>query len=280
MTTRYWIAQHINDVFRNEPRNIGVFVQSGDRVDAKFFGETDYMQLDGRKLRNFSYPDVYKQWIEFWRKELANSTPEAIAELSGSHYRVVEGGQLDEVQESRLSDATNYLYTLLVSEGGIQDVLAANEETCASCEPVILSYDVAVAFEQERILAEGEELFVPHPIRRQIPIKGVTGINHKPSFVQQNGNLFVMETIDFTTFHKKGSRDHAGWTAYMFKDIREENKNTVPYAIVKVNDEDKIREEVSNGLTVLAKEGEIVNWLNDNERNTFIRTRKEVAMAR
>ena len=41
MSAKYWIAQHVADLFRNEPKNIGVVVDAVGIKKARFFGEAD-----------------------------------------------------------------------------------------------------------------------------------------------------------------------------------------------------------------------------------------------
>ena len=65
MKAKYWIAQHVSDLFRYEPSNIGVFVKIGDEIAARFWGESNDGIIDSRKLKSFSHPDVYKQWINY-----------------------------------------------------------------------------------------------------------------------------------------------------------------------------------------------------------------------
>lgn len=145
-------------------------------------------------------------------------------------------------------------------------------------EPAVsLFTEVVDVLVEERILASEETLFLRHPVRRSVPIVGNIAIEHRPAFVQQNGHLYVMETVDFTIMHKRNARDHAGWAAYMFKDIRDKNPATQPIAIVRLTEDDKQHDEVRNGLALLHHEGEIVNWLTAEERAAFIDERKRLA---
>src|SRR5687768_7803014 len=123
MSVKYWIAQHVADVFRNEPRNIGIFVKANESCAARFFAETETGVLDGRKLRSWSHPDVYRQWIEYWRKEVSSGSLEELLNASGSHYRVIEGGEVTDVGFDLAEDVANYLYALLVSAGGFGDAI-------------------------------------------------------------------------------------------------------------------------------------------------------------
>lgn len=276
MNTQYWIAQHIEDLFRNEARNVGVFVQLENELIGRFFGEVDAGLIDGRRLRGFSYPDVYRQWIAFWRRELQQGDPERLVETSGSHYRVLEGGVIDGTEGSSAQDVLNYLYALLVSEGGLTEALGKSD---AAIETAVFSFvdEVASRFLENQILIDIGDLLVRHPIRRSVEVKGRINAVHVPAFVQENGRLSIMETVDFTTKYKRRSRDHAGWSAYMFRDVKAANDNAETIAIVKVTEDDRMNYDVDNGLTMLQAEAAIIPWLEVGTRERFIQDRIELA---
>ena len=123
MTAQYWIAQHVEDLFRNEPRNIGIFVKLGDRILAKFVGETEDHQIDRSKTRGFQYPDVYTQWVEYWRTQILENNIEAVTNRNGAHYRVIPAGQITDALQDAPEDILNYLYAMLVSEGRFKEAI-------------------------------------------------------------------------------------------------------------------------------------------------------------
>lgn len=276
MTARYWIAQHIADLFRNEARNVGVFVHQGSDLLAQFFGEVDVGHMDGRKIKGFPYPDVYMQWVGFWRRELLQDGPNRLVETKGSHYRVIEGGVIDGTEGSSTQDVLNYLYSILVSEGGLTEALGKSD---AAIETAVFSFvdEVASKFRENQILFDISNLIIPHPIRRSVEVRGRINAVHVPAFVQENGRLSVMETIDFTTKYKQRSRDHAGWSAYMFSDVKAANVNTETIAIVKVTEDDRHHNDVANGLAMLQAEAEIIPWLESGIRASFMQDRLEFA---
>jgi hypothetical protein len=115
---QYWIAQYIVDLFRNEPKNIGVFIELNGNTFAKFLGETESGDIDGRRLRGFNSPDVYRQWIDYWRESIVSGITENLVESSGSHFRVIEGGEIDGYDNESIEQISNSMYTMLVSEDG------------------------------------------------------------------------------------------------------------------------------------------------------------------
>ena len=276
MNAHYWIAQHVEDLFRGEARNVGVMVAVGDSRCARFFGEDADRQIDGRRLRGLSYPDVYRQWVEFWREEFGRGNSD-VARLSGSHYRAVNGGDVTDIAGDGCADVANYLYALLVSEGGLREALRVQEE---ASEPTTapLESEVLKSFKALDILGENPAVLVRHPVQRNVRIRG-KAIDYSPAFVQDNGHLCVMETVDFTNRQKKASRDHAGWSAYLFKDVTEYNNGTEAIAIVSAREEDLDNPDVEAGLALLQKESKVIRWHDSKERALFLEERRAVAFA-
>lgn len=132
---RYLIAKYIPDLIRMEPRNIGVVVWSLDGIEARFLGEKPNHpgNVDGRSLPAFiSNLGAYKQWLRFWRTELAKeavdtisgddaisrTSPaflEALMSWNKGNFVLNEGGYgLDYVEADDLGEFTDYLYRMLV----------------------------------------------------------------------------------------------------------------------------------------------------------------------
>jgi hypothetical protein len=87
MSAQYWLARYVEDPFRNEPKNIGVIVHSGEVVAARFVGEGDDNKLDGRSIKKFAYPNVYTQWHDYWRSKLTPSElPEIVASATTNFF--------------------------------------------------------------------------------------------------------------------------------------------------------------------------------------------------
>ena len=98
-------VQYLPDLFRDEPLNVGVVVRKEGELAAKFVGEMEPGELDGRKLRSFGNPSVYSQWVRYWRKVLATEGEDALQELvetSGAHFRVVPGGEVTDYSHGRM----------------------------------------------------------------------------------------------------------------------------------------------------------------------------------
>ena len=135
---RFLIPKYVPDVFRNEPRNIGVVLWSPHGVGARFVGERPDTpgEVDTAEVPSFvASPDAYQQWVRYWRRELAK---EAIRPAAGdaavprtaaqfldvlgqagpSNYLLANGGVLiDSVSEAELFQAVDDLFERCVAAG-------------------------------------------------------------------------------------------------------------------------------------------------------------------
>ena len=115
---RYWIARHVEDQFRNEPKNVGIFVRDErGAVAARFVGENESAAIDRRLLGpRFRYPDVYLQWVTYWREEIDADRLEPMLKVVTPNYYVSEGGEASDTDADSVEAVCSFLYTLLVSE--------------------------------------------------------------------------------------------------------------------------------------------------------------------
>jgi len=275
MSARYWIAQHVPDVFRNEPRNIGVLVESRGLTAARFHGETASGRLDGRSLKRLPFPDVYRQWVDYWRGELAAGAAARLPERGASSYRVFAGGEVTDIGEDSPDVVAAYLYAKLVSE----DARAASDGPAASdTKPTTLRREIHSAFMQKQLLHEPDgPAWKRHPVKHNAPIRGHAMPQHQPAFSQENGCLYVMEDVDFTGSQKKQACDRAGFAAYVVSDIRALRDDTQGISLVRVRAQDREHQDVRYGLSLLEAETEVVDWLDDDARGNFLAQREQIA---
>jgi hypothetical protein len=134
---RFLIAKYVPDVFRNEPRNIGVVLWSPDGVAARFAGERADApgEINDADVPPFVVsPVAYKQWVRYWRRELSSecvrptaggppvgrSAPEyldALRETGPGNYLLTDGGRFAEpVPAVELPQAVDYLFERYVAE--------------------------------------------------------------------------------------------------------------------------------------------------------------------
>ncbi len=137
---RYILAKHVPDVFRKEPKNIGVIVWSESGVASQFWGVDSHGVVDGRLIPPFvNSASAYEQWIGFWMKELSGqkaefigsgkfasvTSPEFINALqsgnSDNFFLQESGVVLEDVENSKLPEVANELFQSLVTSQEIDE---------------------------------------------------------------------------------------------------------------------------------------------------------------
>jgi len=272
MAARYWVAKYVEDPFRNEPRNVGIIVATGDEWAARFAGEREDGTIDGRRLQSFKYADVYKQWLLYWREQIDVENIDEIVGAATPNYYVLRGGEVSDTGSDSAESVCAFLYGLLVSDIPVLEAFELSKQEDTERD---LWQDVDVAFREWDILADQPNLTIRHPIRRNHRIRGAHA-THEPSFSQMNGALYLFETIDFNSHKPKLLKERAGFVAYMFSDIRGTHRDLGAYSIIrpKVGDEG---EAVEYARTVLQGESTLINWSDKSQQNQFLATRRTVA---
>lgn len=303
----YAVAKYTPDLLRQEPRNIGVFVSSTDRVVARFLGETQPGVLTTSLLPKdlFNDPDLYGEWHDYWRRtlrRLANlesgvSVLEVIQQKliknEGHAFAVARGGEFDPEPDQTLEDVVEYLFTRLVIPKA--ELTMPDEEAQAIGAPGKsgpLVRRIRSEFKRLGIL-EGHRkgqrtnanLFVKHPVRVDVPVFGINPIPHVPDFVQTNGCRYVMEQIDFSIQTLLRARDHAMHSQYILSDIAEAAQTrpdtsgrVKPIAIVnrttqQVHDiQDYVEAALSNIPGI-----EMIRWDRPEEQRRFLEERRSIA---
>jgi hypothetical protein len=149
MSASYWVAKYVDDPFRNEPRNVGVIVESNGATVARFFGEREDGVFDARRIRSkFLYPNVYSQWRDFWRDKIKEHDLPAILDGSTANFYVEAGGEVSDTGSDNSGEICHFLYTLLVGSG----VIEAFEWKDTEDGDVDLADDIAVALKEKMCL--------------------------------------------------------------------------------------------------------------------------------
>jgi uncharacterized protein YuzE len=118
--TRYLLAKYTPDLMRNEPRNVGVVAWSPEGVEARFLGETPGRpgEVGEGTVPPFARSaSAYRQWVRYWRKELAGGTPPpalALASPPGNYVLAGGGFALGEVPPGGLPALADRLFAELV----------------------------------------------------------------------------------------------------------------------------------------------------------------------
>jgi hypothetical protein len=275
MSVQYWIAKNVEDPFRNETRNIGVITRDARSIAARFMGERDTGELDRRLLgQRFRYPDVYLQWLAYWRGKINEGRLDTIVKATTPNYFVVEGGEITDTDADTVEAVCAFLYSLLVSDSPVMQAFELSEEEDTTRG---LGSEISSALIDLDILGDTPRFGVRHPVKREEPIKG-KHVVHKPSFSQKNGLLHVYEAIDFTMKRPKIIRERAGWMAYMYTDIKQEDATAETYSVFRPNQENG-GEVIEYAKKMLGGESTLINWADGNERKRFLNECQRLATA-
>ncbi|MFZ4236489.1 hypothetical protein ACOZGD_15075 [Streptomyces murinus] len=119
MDGSWFLVKYIDDIFRNEPINIGVVVTSGDSVGSHFLGQRPDGSINGQRIsRRISGVETYKAWVRFIRKEADRGTLDAridsLAKRTGDSYMIERRGPILDAEKSAQGVADE-LFTALVS---------------------------------------------------------------------------------------------------------------------------------------------------------------------
>lgn len=124
MTVQWFVAKHIPDMRRREPLNVGVVVLADGAARARFLGEREDGEIDGRRTRWAGRADAYKPWVDYWRHQAAEAaagrlaSEELASALDPTASYVLESGGRALVQGRARSaeEWAEYLYAILVEE--------------------------------------------------------------------------------------------------------------------------------------------------------------------
>jgi hypothetical protein len=132
---RYFVAKHISDLQRMEPRNVGVIVWTSAAGAGRFLAEKRGApgDIDGRSIPPFvASASAYKQWVAFWRSELSNKPSssgralnrwaESLKQTSRGSFWLAEGGViLGNAQEQDVFELADDLFAQLVEPSVPED---------------------------------------------------------------------------------------------------------------------------------------------------------------
>jgi hypothetical protein len=133
---RYFVAKHVSDLQRMEPKNIGVIVWTQSQAAGRFLAERPGApgDVDGRSIPPFvASASAYKQWVAFWRGELGskptspgkalNKWAEKLKQTSRGSFWLAEGGViLADAQTQDIGELADDLFAQLVESSTADDV--------------------------------------------------------------------------------------------------------------------------------------------------------------
>jgi hypothetical protein len=133
VTLEWSVIKYVPDLWRNEPRNVGVVVRNEGTAEVKFFAESDteHGRIDGRTARKLSVDtESYKDWVRYFRRKLSAGLWDEVLEAQRRRpdfpYVIAPGGTLPDTDSASVSEAVRDLFRELVGEPS--DSLRSDQE--------------------------------------------------------------------------------------------------------------------------------------------------------
>jgi hypothetical protein len=276
-SAEYLIAQYFQTPMRREARNIGIVVIAADSRGAKFLTETTEGQIDRRSLKWMPHPNIYQKWIKYWREQLRKGVDAVkLAATNGDNYNLIPGGIVTDIGEDSAEVVAGNLFSMLVAGHTPEVAKAEDLEEDVSGADKELQEEVAVALKTLGIL--GVKSPGVHGVLRSTSVSGKKA-SYTPTFYQQNGRPYAMETVNFATTRKGPAVYHAGYSALMFSDLRAQRPDTEGIMILRGTAKDMADERTRNALKFLSEKDRIVQWDSDEQRKAFLSERERVALS-
>ncbi len=277
----FFLAQYLRDPMRREPKNVGLIVLKNDECVGRFLGEeTAAGDVDLRTVPWAREPKIYRKWVRFWREELAKgegNLKDRLTESNGGNFDVIMAGGVTDINGDTARTVCDYLFPMLV--GSAEQAATEVEEEEVDRPKSELRKEITGEFKSLGILGGKVHDPVPNPIWPGQPVVGKRA-THRPSYQQLADVKHVMEVVNFTTRLKAPAKDHAGWAAKMFDDIRNRDKTVKSVALVRATKEDREDKVVKYALALLEDSAQsLVFWNDPDQRRKFLEARREAAFA-
>lgn len=281
---RFLVVKYVPDLHRFEPRNIGVIVWAACGVDARFMAEVDSSgDVDGRSVAGFvSSPSAYKQWVRFWRTQIAaeeiepcyggspikKASPGFVEELirtGAGNFLVSDGGiLLDEVTEGNLREVVNDIYERLVTPTASAATIAAT--TAEEIRDPALD-EICDELIEKSSLVNDPNFKSSFVVACAIGTGGNLFENFEVSHAYESGSLKQLYQRVPISKQKKTLRKTIHDSAWMFEKITQNKIATYEQCacLVYASDEQKKDPYVAQSLSILSTVGRVVNVANHLE---------------
>jgi hypothetical protein len=227
MTGEYWVFKYVEDLARQEPRNIGVVLRIGDGIYARFIGERENGQggLDLRTVRSIvSHTGAYKQWVDYWRYSIQHATTagQALDLLVGSakgNYVVGERSSVS-LPEVHPLQALSHLFHSLVTEFPTPRV--EERSLAARVQEIIQRYDLKESpFFQESpsVTCEIQPGVIEHV---------------RPNYGWVNGRALYFQRVSISPYRLEPTQKDVHNAAWIFEKLRAAVPGAETKALVKV----------------------------------------------
>ncbi|WP_216588665.1 hypothetical protein [Streptomyces brasiliscabiei] len=121
MSGSWFLVKYIDDIFRNEPINIGIVIAFEQGSVVRFLGQRPDGSINGQRIsKRIAGVETYKAWVRFIHKEATRGTLddriESLSKRVGESYVIERRGPLVETSTGKsLQDIADDLFRALVS---------------------------------------------------------------------------------------------------------------------------------------------------------------------
>jgi hypothetical protein len=218
---RYMIFKYVDDLSRNEPRNVGVIVFDGVNAVARFDGEGNDGLPDLRRVRHrITGSHAYREWVKYWRTTLESpgKIERSLEGLRAGDSRVIESLMASSGQEFYLEEGGEILHD---SERLSLDAMSDDLFRRLVYEPEPPA-PASLRDKSESLLAlAGAPLDDPERFQKNLAVT-ITGpggeiIPDEISYAVKNGDWHYLQEVPFNPGVLKTNRKEVFNCAYFFQ---------------------------------------------------------------
>lgn len=264
-----YLAQYTANLLRRETTNVGLILQRGDEIVARFFGElftSTALKVDTKTAsKRVVHPGIYRQWVQYWRYQIGMGVAglrELLNEQQGN-FSIVPTASVSGLSGGTLRSLLDDLFGMMVD---------SETDTRPTHQPPEseLFHLIRNEFKQIGILAGKTQQLAPRPVVARTKVQGKR-VEHQVSFAQKTDRIVVMQTITIAPSQSKRMIGMSAQSAaYMFDDICEMQPGARPIAIVRTAFDPIENKEVERAFNILQGASEVVNWADDTQRASFV----------
>lgn len=217
-------------------------------------------------------------WLRHWQQSLKDDDWEnRILKKSKPTYQFIAGGEVTDSGSDSAEEIANYLFSMLVSGGGLSEALGAEEEDKDIAE---IKSSIKSEFKRLKIMRSVASSDMKHPIFEDRDLRGTTEW-HRVTFLQEKQNeSWVFEPLELNARFKQHARERAGYLAYLFGDLRKTTSKKVnTQAILRVSEEAREEKHVKYAINTVKNNADIIDWNVESQRRQLLNQCEGVAFA-
>lgn len=250
MASWWYVCKYVDDLLRDEPRNLGVIVQNESEVVSRFVGERPDGVIDGRRVPWVRSADTYRLWVRHWRSVATSSDG-----LSGQERRSADNYFLSPRMETlfgsdtklTLDELADTLFARLVAgEGELAENLREHVE---------------------RVFGKLELYVEPDP-SVLVEVDGVADLLNF-DYRYTNGRTTLMERLNLANVNER-SWDRVHAASWNFSRVRQDQRHGDDERVALVRTGASDRQGQLRQLRVLETNCAIVDFATGREEEQLV----------